>query len=156
MDNTCIPRLPYWFKQRVPDGKVFKKISSLIHNLNLHTVCEEAHCPNIGRCFSEQTLTFMILGNICTRSCRFCAVTKGNPHSLDREEPGHLARAVKSLGLQYVVITSVTRDDLSDGGAGHFVAVVKEMHSLNPESTIELLIPDLQGDNESLKKGQVS
>lgn len=124
----------------------------LLNELELHTVCEEAKCPNIGECFKKETATFLILGNICTRNCSFCAINKGKPLPPDPEEPGHIARATKKLGLSHTVITSVTRDDLPNGGAEQFAATVKEIRKINPETTIEILIPDFNGSKEGLEK----
>jgi lipoic acid synthetase len=117
----------------------------------LHSVCEEAHCPNIGECWEELTATFMILGDVCTRDCGYCAVTHGRPVWEDREEPEHVGRAVSELGLEYVVITSVNRDDLADGGAAHFAATVRAVRHHAPRCKVELLIPDFQGDAGSLE-----
>ncbi|EDK34285.1 lipoyl synthase [Clostridium kluyveri] len=143
---------PEWLKMKVPDEKVLTKMENMVRNLSLHTVCESAVCPNIGKCFKSSTATFMVLGNTCTRNCRFCAVNKGHPEPLNIEEPKNVAIASKKLGLKHTVITSVTRDDLEDGGADHFVEIIKRMRKENPQSTIELLIPDLRGNWKSLKK----
>ena len=113
-------RLPPWLTQRAPDPSILTEMKTLFDGLSLHTVCESAHCPNQGECFSKGTATLLILGDVCTRNCRFCAVTKGTPSALDPAEPQNVAQAVDRLGLRYVVITSVTRDDLPDGGAEHF------------------------------------
>ncbi len=126
-------------------------IKKLLRRLELNTVCEEAKCPNIGECFSKKTATFMILGDVCTRSCPFCSVKHGKPKLPDPLEPLNVARAVKILGLKHVVITSVDRDDLEDGGATHFANVVKKVREFNKECTIEVLIPDFKGNLESLK-----
>lgn len=123
----------------------------LLTSLNLHTVCQSAHCPNRGECFSSRRATFMILGNICTRNCRFCAVEGGQTLSLDPEEPGRVAEASSRLGLRHVVITSVTRDDLPDGGARHFRDTILEVYRLLPQATVEVLTPDFQGSLSSLK-----
>jgi lipoic acid synthetase len=127
------------------------KIKKLLRRLNLHTVCEEANCPNIGDCFSRKTATFMIMGDICTRNCPYCNVSHGKPQALDPQEPENVANAVKTLGLKHVVITSVDRDDLPDGGASHFANVIKKVKEINPGITIEVLIPDFKGSIESLK-----
>ncbi|WP_297887746.1 lipoyl synthase [Sulfurihydrogenibium sp.] len=127
------------------------QIKKLLRSFNLHTVCEEANCPNIGDCFSRKTATFMIMGDICTRNCPYCNVSHGKPHSLDPYEPENVALAVKKLGLKHVVITSVDRDDLPDGGASFFAKVVERVRLLNPDTTIEVLIPDFKGDIDSLK-----
>jgi len=141
----------YWLRRKLPDQKVLDRMDSLLKELNLHTVCDSALCPNRGECFKEGTATFMILGNICTRNCRFCAVEKGEPLSLDPEEPYHIAQAAKHLNLTHVVITSVTRDDLPDGGAKHFAQTITEVKKILPESTIEVLVPDFQGFWEALQ-----
>lgn len=127
------------------------KIKKLLRRLNLHTVCEEANCPNIGDCFSRKTATFMIMGDVCTRNCPYCNVSHGKPQALDPQEPENVANAVKTLGLKHVVITSVDRDDLPDGGASHFAKVIKKVREINPGITIEVLIPDFKGSIESLK-----
>jgi lipoic acid synthetase len=127
------------------------KIKKLLRRLNLHTVCEEANCPNIGDCFSRKTATFMIMGDVCTRNCPYCNVSHGKPQALDPQEPENVANAVKTLGLKHVVITSVDRDDLPDGGASHFADVIKKVREINPGITIEVLIPDFKGSIESLK-----
>ncbi len=143
---------PEWLKMRAPDSGVLDKMENMLDKLSLHTVCESANCPNIGRCFKNKTATFMVMGNTCTRNCRFCAVDKGKPEKLDYEEPKNVAIASKKLGLKHTVVTSVTRDDLKDGGAGHFVKVIKAIREENPQSTIELLIPDLNGNWDALRK----
>ncbi len=146
-------RLPPWIKKRVPSLKVLEEMEGLLHSLSLHTVCQEASCPNIGECFSRKTATFMILGKRCTRNCRFCAVKKEKPLPLNPEEPNNVAKAVKLLNLSYVVITSVTRDDLIDGGATQFAQTIKSMRVLCGENIrIEVLIPDFKGSFSSLKK----
>jgi len=128
------------------------EVRNLLRRLDLNTVCEGAHCPNLWECFSESTATFMILGSICTRNCRFCAVAKGSPLPVDKKEPERLARAVKKLGLKHVVITSVTRDDLPDGGASQFFSTIMEVRSINPEVVIEVLIPDFGGSREAIEQ----
>ncbi len=146
--------LPEWFKVKLPVGdelERYNKVKSLRHGLKLHTVCEEAQCPNIHECWGRGTATFMILGDICTRACRFCDVKTGNPEPLDPDEPKHTAEAVKKLKLKYVVITSVTRDDLPDNGAVHFAETVRECSRLCPNAKIELLIPDFMGSEDLLK-----
>ena len=144
-------RKPEWLKIRVRAGENNREVRDVLQNLSLHTVCEEANCPNQMECFSRRTATFMILGNVCTRNCTFCNVTKGVPQPVDRNEPLRVARAVKALQLKHVVVTSVTRDDLPDGGAGHFARTVRAVRRLNPEAAIEVLIPDFQGDNGALR-----
>ena len=125
-------------------------MGKMLRDLKLHSVCEEARCPNMGECFKNRTATFMILGNVCTRNCRFCAVTKGKPTEFDKNEAVQLAEAAKKLNLKHIVITSVTRDDLEDGGASQFADCIYELRKVLPNSTIEVLIPDLQGDKSSL------
>jgi len=144
-------RLPLWLNVKPPLGENYRKVKSLLSSLELHTVCQEANCPNIGTCFEEKTATFLILGRICTRGCSFCDVDRGVPLSLDVSEPLHIAEAVKILGLEYVVITSVTRDDLENGGASHFAEVIKKIRESNLECKVEVLVPDFKGDLESLK-----
>ena len=144
-------RLPSWFKQEIPDMEKIREMKNLFRETGLHTVCESAHCPNIGECWGRGTATFMILGDICTRSCRFCAVPSGKALQIDRNEPHNVARAIQKLNLNYVVITSVARDDLPDEGAGHFAKTIFEIRNLLPEVKIEVLIPDLSGELENLK-----
>ena len=144
--------LPEWLKKRAPQQELLQEMQKLLRSLSLHTVCEEARCPNIGECFTRKTATFMILGDRCTRNCRFCAVKKGNPLPLDPQEPENVAKAVNKLRLKYVVITSVTRDDLDDGGANQFAKTIKEIRKLNKGAKIEVLIPDFKGSLSSLKK----
>ncbi|MCJ7813910.1 MAG: lipoyl synthase [Candidatus Atribacteria bacterium] len=141
----------YWLRRKLPDQKVLERMDLLLKELNLHTVCDSALCPNRGECFKKGTATFMILGNICTRNCKFCAVEKGNPLPLDPEEPRHIAQAAKHLNLKHIVITSVTRDDLPDGGAKHFAQTITEVKKILPESTIEALVPDFEGSWEVLQ-----
>jgi len=143
-------RLPAWFKQKIPDSAVINSMKRLLDGLNLHTICESARCPNIGECFSRKTATFLILGDFCTRRCTFCAVNKGFPVPVDEGEPKHVLEAVKSLGLRYVVITSVTRDDLVDGGASQFVRTIEILHQKGNGIIVEVLIPDFRGYNEAL------
>lgn len=125
-------------------------MGKMLRDLKLHTVCEEAHCPNMGECFRSKTATFMIMGNICTRNCKFCAVSKGKPNEINKLEAFQLAEAAKKLDLKHIVITSVTRDDINDGGASHFANCIFEIRKVLPGSTIEVLIPDLQGEKSSL------
>lgn len=142
---------PEWLKVKAQDSRNKAEVEELIKKLSLHTVCEEANCPNMLECFSRRTATFMILGRVCTRNCTFCNVTKGFTQSADPEEPYNVAKAVKELNLRHVVITSVTRDDLQDGGAGHFAKVIEEIKRNAPKVIIEVLIPDFKGDMEALK-----
>ncbi len=141
---------PSWFKAKFPTGERFTLVRNLVREHNLSTVCEEAHCPNIGECFNSGTATFMILGDTCTRACRYCAVNSGRPDSVDPLEPLRLGKAVKKLGLDYVVLTSVDRDDLSDGGASVFAACIRSIKHLNPSCMVEILIPDFQGNLSAL------
>lgn len=140
---------PLWLKQRVTAAGV-TAVSSLMRDLNLHTVCQSADCPNLGECFGDRTATFLILGNVCTRNCRFCSVAKGMPQQLDMNEPERVAQAVKTLGLKHAVVTSVTRDDLPDGGAGQFVACIEAIRQVSPGTTVEVLVPDFGGDEVAL------
>ncbi len=137
-------RKPSWIRAKAPIGKEVTQLKSLLREQNLHTVCEEAACPNLGECFSHGTATFMIMGDVCTRRCPFCNVAHGRPKPLDVNEPEHLAQAVKKMKLKYVVITSVDRDDLKDGGAGHFSACIGAIRSRTPEVKIEILVPDFR------------
>jgi lipoic acid synthetase len=145
-------RHPDWLKVKIGGGKDYAKIKSMLRDAKLHTICEEARCPNIAECFGRGTAVFLILGNICTRNCKYCNVTHGVPLSLNSNEPKDVAEGVKELGLKYAVITSVTRDDLEDGGASVFYNTVKEIKKLNDSCKIEVLIPDFRGDEEALKK----
>lgn len=136
---------PSWIKVKLPISEKFNEVKALLREHKLHTVCEEASCPNIGECFSKGTATFMIMGDICTRRCTFCDVGHGRPNSLNPEEPKEIARSVAILKLKYVVITSVDRDDLRDGGASHFVECIKEIRKVSPKTQIEILVPDFRG-----------
>ena len=147
-----LEKLPPWFRQEIPDKETIQKMKDLMRASDLHTVCEEAHCPNMGECFKMGTATFMILGDVCTRSCGFCAVESGEPRRINNQEPIEVAKAVKALKLKYVVITSVTRDDLEDGGAQYFADTLKEIGELMPEVKIEVLIPDLQNNINSIER----
>ncbi len=142
---------PPWLKKRISPFQDIHKVKTILEESSLHTVCEEARCPNLGECFSSGTATFLILGRICTRNCGFCAVEHGNPAFPDESEPLQVARVVKKMSLQYVVITSVTRDDLPDGGASHFAKTIEAIRSMDPEVKVEVLIPDFKGDPRSLK-----
>ena len=141
---------PAWLKVRAPGGPQYLRLKGLMREWNLHSVCEEAHCPNIGECWEDLTATFMILGDVCTRNCGYCAVRHGRPQWEDREEPERVGRAVGELGLEHVVITSVNRDDLADGGAAHFAATVGAIRRHAPGCRVELLIPDFQGNGDAL------
>jgi lipoic acid synthetase len=143
---------PDWLRVRISAGQHKNEVVELLSRLALHTVCEEANCPNLSECFGRKTATFIILGKVCTRNCTFCNVSKGRVEPVDPAEPLHLARAVRELGLKHVVVTSVTRDDLSDGGAGHFARVIAAVRELSPEVVIEVLIPDFQGNAAALEQ----
>ena len=146
MTTPVVRRHPPWLKVRAPGGPGYVETRATITSLGLHTVCEEAHCPNIGECWAHKTATVMLLGDTCTRNCGFCAVRHGRPLTIDPDEPARVARAVERLGLQHVVITSVDRDDLPDGGAGHFAATAREVKALLPACRVEVLVPDFQGN----------
>jgi lipoic acid synthetase len=141
---------PDWLKVRAPGSPSYLRLKGLMRELGLHTVCEEARCPNIGECWNHGTATFMILGDVCTRACSYCAVAHGRPAEVDRQEPQRVASAIATLGLDYVVITSVDRDDLPDGGASIFAATIRETRQRLPTCRIEVLIPDFQGDERAL------
>ena len=143
---------PDWLTVRYRRNERFSQVETVTSGLNLVTVCEEARCPNIDECWSAGTATFMLMGEICTRRCGFCAVGKGTPQALDPEEPENTARAIEALGVRHAVITSVNRDELADGGAGHFAATVEAIAARSPETRIELLIPDLLGQREPLDR----
>jgi lipoic acid synthetase len=141
---------PEWLKVKAPGSPSYLRLKGLMRDLNLHTVCEEARCPNIGECWTHGTATFMILGDICTRACGYCAVGHGRPHPVDAAEPARVADAVASLDLAHVVVTSVDRDDMSDGGASIFAETIREIRRRKPGASIEVLIPDFQGKAEPL------
>jgi lipoic acid synthetase len=142
---------PKWIRAKLPTEMKFKEINTLLHQYNLHTVCTEAFCPNRTECWESGTATFLLMGAYCTRTCRFCDVTTKNPHQyLDPEEPKKLAQAIKNLKLKYVVLTSVTRDDLPDGGANHLANCIKEIQKEAPNTLVEILIPDFRGNRQSL------
>lgn len=143
--SKSIQRKPPWIRAKAPTGDRVKQLKAKLRENSLFTVCEEASCPNLGECFSKGTATFMIMGDICTRRCPFCDVGHGRPNSLDLSEPLHLAQTIKDMGLSYVVITSVDRDDLRDGGAAHFVDCIRQTRDLNPTTKIEILTPDFRG-----------
>jgi lipoyl synthase len=147
------PRVPKpeWLKVRAPGSPSYLRLKGLMRELNLHTVCEEAQCPNIGECWNHGTATFMILGDVCTRACSYCAVAHGRPDAVDAAEPSRVANAIKVLDLNYVVITSVDRDDLADGGASMFAETIRETRDRLPECRIEVLIPDFQGNAMALR-----
>jgi len=142
---------PPWLKVKAVSQEKVNYLADILKNAELHTICESAYCPNVGQCFSQRTATFLIMGNICTRNCSFCAVQKGNPAPLDPTEPQRLARTVKTLGLKYVVITSVTRDDLADGGVRHFADCVNVVREFCGNIPIEILVPDFKGLKNSIQ-----
>ena len=141
-------RKPEWIRAKFPGTAEVVRLKKILRENKLHTVCEEANCPNLGECFGNGTATFMIMGDICTRRCPFCDVGHGRPNPLDENEPANLAQTARDMGLRYVVITSVDRDDLRDGGAGHFVACIRKTRELSPATTIEVLVPDFRGRME--------
>lgn len=147
-----LEKKPEWLRIRLPSGQNYVIIRQTLASLGLHTVCEEARCPNIGECWGGGTATIMIMGDICTRGCRFCSVTSGRPLFLDSEEPEKVAKAIKKWGLRYVVVTSVCRDDLPDGGANHIAKTIKSVKVQCPETIVEPLIPDLLGNRYALEK----
>ena len=138
-------RKPRWIRAQSQAAPGVQRIKRILREQRLHTVCEEASCPNLGECFAHGTATFMIMGDICTRRCPFCDVAHGRPNPLDPDEPRHLAETIQAMGLAYVVITSVDRDDLRDGGAAHFVACIQAVRGMNPQTRIEILVPDFRG-----------
>lgn len=143
---------PPWLKKRLPPYQDLAKVKSILDRGALHTVCEEARCPNLGECFSQGTATFLILGEVCTRNCRFCAIKHGIPSPPDEDEPQRIVEAVKEMGIRYAVITSVTRDDLPDGGASAFSQTIKLIKKIDPHLKIEVLIPDFKGDPSALEQ----
>ncbi len=149
--SITIERRPDWLKVRAPSGENYEELKRLMRSKSLHTVCEEARCPNMGECWAHRTATFMILGSVCTRSCGFCAVATGRPMALDWEEPRHVAEAVAQMGLRHVVVTSVNRDEMKDGGASMFAATIRWIRRLNPYTSIEVLTPDFKGNREALQ-----
>jgi lipoic acid synthetase len=146
-----IPKRPDWLKVRLPAGPRYSELKAMMRSMDLHTVCEEARCPNIGECWGHGTATFMILGDVCTRACRYCAVTSGKPLTLDIHEPTRVAEAVRKMDLKHAVVTSVDRDDLPDGGASLFAATIRKIHELNPDCAVEVLTPDFGGSLASLQ-----
>ena len=145
-------RKPDWLKMKIPSGENYVKVKQTLRKNNLHTVCEEASCPNVAECWESGTATIMIMGDICTRGCRFCDVTSGNPSPLDSQEPERVAKTIKEWNLRYVVVTSVCRDDLIDGGSSHFAKTISLIKNLCPDTIVEPLIPDFNGDLESFEK----
>ena len=146
MSGVAVRRHPPWLKVRAPGGEGFAATLTTMKELRLHTVCQEARCPNVGECWANKTATLMLLGDTCTRNCSFCAVTHGRPLPVDPDEPRRVAEAVARLGLRHVVVTSVNRDDLPDGGAAHFAATARAIKGLLPQCRVEVLIPDFQGN----------
>lgn len=146
--SESMPRKPDWIRVRIPANPEISRIKEILRRRNLASVCEQASCPNLSECFSQGTATFMIMGEICTRRCPFCDVAHGRPNPLDPNEPRQLAQAVQEMGLRYVVVTSVDRDDLKDSGAAHFAECIEELAKLNPDTTVEILVPDFRGRME--------
>jgi lipoyl synthase len=144
-------RKPEWLKVRAPGGPNYLRLKQMLRDQRLHTVCEEAHCPNIGECWESGTATFLILGDVCTRACKYCAVAHGMPTELDWAEPHRVADSVVAMGLEHVVVTSVNRDELADGGAGIYAATIREIHERRPGCSVEVLIPDFRGREEALR-----
>jgi lipoyl synthase len=149
---SITPRIhrPEWLRVRAPGGENWREVKLLVQSLQLHTVCESARCPNVGECWNHRTATFMILGNVCTRRCGFCAVQKGAPLPVDYDEPGRVAEAAAALGLRYAVITSVNRDDRKDGGAGLFALTIRSIREKIPACKVEVLVPDFQGSHPAM------
>ncbi|WP_277424233.1 lipoyl synthase [Cohnella candidum] len=151
MSTGAKPRKPDWLKIKLTTGEPYRELKDMMRTRTLHTVCEEARCPNIYECWANRTATFMILGDICTRACRFCAVKTGLPTELDLQEPARVAEAAEQMGLRHCVVTSVARDDLKDGGASIFAATIREIRKKLPLCSVEVLIPDFMGDRDSLQ-----
>ena len=150
-DSPAVRRLPRWLKAKAPGSPGYLKLKRLVTSLDLNTVCQSAHCPNIGECWESGTATFMILGDVCTRSCGFCAIKTGRPQWLDDGEPDRVAEAISRLDLRHAVITSVNRDELPDGGAHIFARTIEAVHALCPDTSVEVLIPDFQGNWDALE-----
>jgi len=148
---SVVRRHPEWIKVKAPSGQTFFETKRLVSDLRLHTVCEEAHCPNVGECWGHRTATFMLLGDVCTRNCGFCAVSHGRPQAVDPREPERVAEGVTRLGLRHVVVTSVDRDDLPDGGAGHFARTAQAIKARRPDCRVEVLVPDFKGDPSAVQ-----
>lgn len=154
-DQAAAPRgrKPEWLKVRAPGGEGYRRVHEIVRSHRLSTVCEESYCPNRGECWSHGTATFMVLGSVCTRACQFCSVDTGNPQGrLDPEEPAHVAESARLMGLRYVVLTSVDRDDLPDGGAGHYAECVEAIKALDPGIAVEVLTPDFRGDEAAVQR----
>ncbi len=150
--SAVVRRHPEWIKVKAPQGPAFAETKRLVKDLRLHTVCEEAHCPNVGECWGHHTATFMLLGGVCTRNCAFCAVTHGRPEPVDDSEPQRVADAIVGLGLRHVVVTSVDRDDLPDGGAAHFARTAEAVKRQVPDCTVEVLVPDFKGNMAAVER----
>ncbi|MBN2134748.1 MAG: lipoyl synthase [Acidobacteria bacterium] len=146
-----VKRKPSWLRVPPPWGSDFKQVNNILKEYGLETVCKNANCPNIGECYNSGTATFLIMGNVCTRNCRFCNIQGGKPEKLDVNEPKKVAKAVQLMGLKYSVITSVTRDDVPDGGAEHFAETIRRIRELSPECDVEVLVPDFRGSEDSVK-----
>jgi lipoic acid synthetase len=151
IDGSALRRHPDWIRARIPSGETYQEVRRLLHGLSLHTVCEEARCPNVGECWDQRTATVMILGDTCTRACGFCAVKTGRPSVYDLDEPRRVSEAIRDLGLDHVVITSVARDDLADGGAGIFAETIRRLRLACPGMGVEVLIPDFDGAEAPLR-----
>ncbi len=152
-DGPDLGRKPKWLRARIPGGERFEAVKKNVKSHRLSTVCEESHCPNMGECWSNGTATIMVMGSVCTRACRFCAVDTGNPNGwLDHEEPANTAESVELMGLRYIVLTSVDRDDLPDGGAAHYAACVQAIKQRTPEVVVEALTPDFDGEKEAIEQ----
>ncbi|MGM0631806.1 MAG: lipoyl synthase [Pseudomonadota bacterium] len=150
---TPVQRKPQWLRARIPGGERFEAVKDNVREHRLSTVCEESHCPNIGECWNNGTATIMVMGSVCTRACRFCAVDTGNPGGwLDRDEPAHVAESVQLMGLRYIVLTSVDRDDLEDGGAAHYAACVAAIKARTPQVAVEALTPDFSGNEDAVAR----
>jgi lipoic acid synthetase len=152
--EACLPRprIPAWIRTRAAGGDRYLQLKNARQGFRLHTVCEEARCPNIGECWSHGTATFMLMGDVCTRRCNFCSVEKGRPGALDPDEPEHIAAVIAAMGLDYVVLTSVNRDDLPDQGSGHIAATIEAVHRRLPRCGLEMLIPDFRGDADCIRR----
>ena len=150
-DQPLPERRPSWLKVRAPGGQNYLKLKQMMRSLDLNSVCEEAHCPNVGECWEHGAATFMILGNVCTRNCAYCAVAHGRPPRYDASEPERVGQAVAQMQLRHAVITSVDRDDLPDFGAGAFAEVIRQIHARLPECSVEVLVPDFQGNENSIR-----
>ena len=149
---TSRPRIPAWIRTKVAGGDRYTQIRDSKRRFNLHTVCEEARCPNVGECWTHGTATFMLMGDVCTRRCNFCSVEKGRPGALDLNEPEHIAEVVEAMGLDYLVLTSVNRDDLVDQGSGHIAATIEAVHRRLPACKVEMLVPDFRGDADCIRR----